>query len=57
MYEPIEMRVTDWCQVKHVMKGLLSELDILLNVAGFQSIEQIDRSALGESYRPVLWQH
>jgi hypothetical protein len=30
------------------MKALLSEFDILMNVAGFQSIEQIDRSALGK---------
>jgi hypothetical protein len=28
------------------MKSLLSEFDILMNVAGFQSIDQIDRSAL-----------
>jgi len=35
--------------VRHVMKSLLSEFDILMNVAGFQNIDQIDRSAL-ESY-------
>ena len=34
-------------QVRHVMKSLLSDFDILLNVAGFQNIEQIDHSALG----------
>jgi isopentenyl diphosphate isomerase/L-lactate dehydrogenase-like FMN-dependent dehydrogenase len=34
-------------QVRHVMKSLLSEFDILMNVAGFQNIGQIDRSALG----------
>jgi isopentenyl diphosphate isomerase/L-lactate dehydrogenase-like FMN-dependent dehydrogenase len=32
--------------VLHVMKSLLAELDILMNVAGFQNIEQIDRGAL-----------
>lgn len=35
--------------VRHVMKSLLAEFDILMNVAGFQSIDQIDRSAI-ESY-------
>jgi hypothetical protein len=29
------------------MKSLLSDFDILLNVAGFQNIDQIDRSAIG----------
>jgi len=33
------------------MKSLLADFDILLNVAGFQNIEQIDRSAL-EVYPP-----
>jgi hypothetical protein len=28
------------------MKSLLAEFDILMNVAGFQNIEQIDRSVL-----------
>lgn len=32
--------------VRHVMKGLLSDLDILMNVAGIQSIDQIDKSWL-----------
>lgn len=36
--------------VRHVMKSLLADFDILMNVAGFQSIEQIDRSALGECF-------
>jgi len=34
-------------QVRHVMKSLLSDFDILLNVGGFQNVGQIDRSALG----------
>lgn len=34
--------------VRHVMKSLLADLDILLNVAGYQNIEQIcgNRDAL-----------
>jgi isopentenyl diphosphate isomerase/L-lactate dehydrogenase-like FMN-dependent dehydrogenase len=43
--------------VRHVMKCLLSDFDILLNVAGFQNVGQIDRSALGKSESSlVLWQ-
>lgn len=34
--------------VRHVMKSLLADFDILMNVAGFQNISQIDRTALGE---------
>lgn len=36
--------------VRHVMKSLLADFDILMNVGGFQNIEQIDRSALGECF-------
>lgn len=36
--------------VRHVMKSLLAEFDILMNVAGFQSLEQIDKTAI-ESYQ------
>jgi isopentenyl diphosphate isomerase/L-lactate dehydrogenase-like FMN-dependent dehydrogenase len=32
--------------VQHIMKSLLAEFDILMEVAGFQNIAQIDRSAL-----------
>ena len=32
--------------VRHVMKGLLADFDILMNVAGCQNIDQIDRSWL-----------
>jgi len=35
--------------VRHVMKSLLSDLDIMFNVAGIQSVDQIDKSWL-ESY-------
>ncbi|KAF2461499.1 FMN-dependent dehydrogenase [Lineolata rhizophorae] len=35
--------------VRHVMKSLLAEFDILMNVAGFQALGQIDGSLL-ESY-------
>lgn len=34
--------------VRHVMKSLLADLDILMNVGGFQRVEQIDPTALGE---------
>ena len=34
--------------VRHVMKSLLADFDILMNVGGFQNIGQMDRSALGE---------
>ena len=36
--------------VRHVMKSLLADFDILMNVGGFQNIEQIDGSALGECF-------
>ena len=32
--------------VRHVMKGLLADFDILMNVAGCQNVDQIDRSWL-----------
>lgn len=32
--------------VRHMLKSLLAEFDILMEVAGFQSIEQIDRTAI-----------
>lgn len=35
--------------VRHVMKSLLADFDILLNVAGFQNVKQITRETL-ESY-------
>jgi isopentenyl diphosphate isomerase/L-lactate dehydrogenase-like FMN-dependent dehydrogenase len=34
--------------VRHVMKSLLADFDILMNVSGFQNIGQIDRKALGK---------
>jgi len=34
--------------VRHVMKSLLAELDILMNVAGIQSIDQINKTMLGK---------
>ena len=35
--------------VRHVMKSLLADFDILMNVAGFQSVEQMmERSVLGK---------
>jgi len=35
--------------VRHVMKSLLADLDILFNVGGIQSVDQIDKNWL-ESY-------
>lgn len=32
--------------VRHVMKGLLAEFDILLNVAGFRNVGEINRDAI-----------
>lgn len=34
--------------VRHVMKGLLADFDILMNVGEFQNVGQIDKSILGE---------
>ena len=34
--------------VRHVMKGLLADLDILMNVAGLKSVDDIDGSLIGE---------
>jgi hypothetical protein len=36
--------------VRHVMKSLLADFDILLNVAGYRSVEEVDRNALGEHH-------
>ena len=35
--------------VRHVMKGLLADLDILMNVAGLKSIQDIDGTFIGKS--------
>lgn len=32
--------------VRHVMKSLLADFDILMNVAGFQSVDQIQRDSI-----------
>jgi isopentenyl diphosphate isomerase/L-lactate dehydrogenase-like FMN-dependent dehydrogenase len=37
--------------VRHVLKGLLADLDILMNVAGIKRVEDIDRTLL-ESFPP-----
>ncbi len=34
--------------VRHVMKSLLADFDILMNVGGFQNIGQIQKDAIGE---------
>ena len=40
--------------VRHVMKSLLADFDIFMNVAGFQNIEQIDKTVLGMYSSPVM---
>lgn len=35
--------------VRHLMKGLLADFDILMNVAGFQSVDQITREHIDSS--------
>lgn len=41
--------------VRHVMKSLLADFDILMNVAGFQSVDQITREHLDSSpITPVM---
>ena len=32
--------------VRHVMKGLLADFDILMNVAGYQNVDQISRESI-----------
>ena len=32
--------------VRHVVKSLLADFDILLNVAGFRNVSEIDRDAI-----------
>jgi isopentenyl diphosphate isomerase/L-lactate dehydrogenase-like FMN-dependent dehydrogenase len=36
--------------VRHVMKSLLAEFDILMNVAGYNSIAEINRTALSMAW-------
>ncbi|KAF2083841.1 FMN-dependent alpha-hydroxy acid dehydrogenase [Saccharata proteae CBS 121410] len=40
--------------VRHVMKSFLADFDILLNIAGFQNIDQIDRGALDRNFRETV---
>ncbi|KAL9045982.1 MAG: hypothetical protein Q9214_001076, partial [Letrouitia sp. 1 TL-2023] len=40
--------------VRHVMKSLLADFDILMNVSGFQNVEEIDQSAIGENAVPMF---
>lgn len=37
--------------VRHIKRGLLADLDILKNVAGFQNIGQINNDAVEENPR------
>lgn len=44
-----ELSIMGEAGVRQVMKSLLADFDIFMNVAGLQSVNQIDRNAL-ESY-------
>jgi len=43
--------------VRHVMRSLLAEFDILMNVAGFQHIEQINKNALEDDAKDYPLMH
>jgi isopentenyl diphosphate isomerase/L-lactate dehydrogenase-like FMN-dependent dehydrogenase len=40
--------------VKHVMKSLLAEFDILMNVAGYPRVEEIDKDAIDSLPRSAI---
>lgn len=42
----LELGISGEVGVRHVMKALLAEFDILMNVSGYARIEDIDRDAL-----------
>ena len=42
--------------VRHVMKSLLADFDILMAVAGFTSVEEFDRSTLGMFFLSIIIQ-
>lgn len=43
--------------VAHVMRGLLAELDILMNVSGYPRVEDIDRDAIDSLPRVAVMPH
>lgn len=43
--------------VRHVMRSLLAEFDILMNVAGYQNISQITQDALEKEPRDYPLMH
>jgi isopentenyl diphosphate isomerase/L-lactate dehydrogenase-like FMN-dependent dehydrogenase len=43
--------------VRHVMRGLLADLDILMNVAGFQNVGQINKGALEKESKDYSLMH
>ena len=43
--------------VRHVMKSLLAEWDILLNVAGYKNVDEINRNAIGKCLKDGLRSH
>ena len=40
--------------VKHIMKALLAEFDILMNVAGYAKLEDIDKHAIDSLPRAAI---
>jgi isopentenyl diphosphate isomerase/L-lactate dehydrogenase-like FMN-dependent dehydrogenase len=43
------LSIKDEIGVRHFMKGLLADFDVLMNVAGFQSVDQITREHIDSS--------
>ncbi|KAI9737789.1 MAG: hypothetical protein M1834_009157 [Cirrosporium novae-zelandiae] len=43
------LSIAGYTGVKHVMKSLLADLDILMDVGGIQTVDQINKSLLGKS--------
>jgi isopentenyl diphosphate isomerase/L-lactate dehydrogenase-like FMN-dependent dehydrogenase len=43
--------------VRHVMRSLLAEFDILMNVAGFQNVGQITKEALEQESKDYPLMH
>lgn len=41
--------------VRHVMKSLLADFDILMAVGGYNSVKDFDKSILGKGFRMISW--
>ncbi len=44
------LSIMGYLGVEHVMKSLLADFDILMAVGGFKTVEEIDKSAIGEPH-------